>query len=488
MGLSVTAMDKLNQANSEDILKEQEMIVNRMKRKSSEKPSWYQELSSKQMCLADELYEAVRDDHDFHTTFKVKELLRGIGIHPVAKSNILSKALIMSRGNDLAFLWFLLDICYFTFRKFTTEREYTLNERLLLCCIAHLDMITTIRGLAQILPRLEIPVTYTSDHDFRKSQLKRIKHGSPFLVPNPKPEIPVFRRLTRSVPKPTDIHPYHVWCDPNHVVINEQNRWFSHRSDNPVPDVHPLSSVENLVNAFLDETIDNVTSPNFDKSQVLQALCLKHQKNVDQDRRDQILEKIFQEKSREFITDIEEDVVHQIELDLATTRDEFERLAKKYQEQTIVRSLIQEMVSNTTALEFIQPCEDCSLCKTNVDLYRNLLVRKLKNQDEEVQEISQERHKETDETKVTETYFHAPTGNNTFEFDYRKIFEDDFRQLCPIKAAVNKVFDLGKFMSEEDAINAWFHNVWKYELEMWNEKQKVKYRKEFSSHFDICYF
>lgn len=455
MGVADMAMDKLNQANSEEVPKAS-------RKRSKSKPEWYQELSDRQMHIADQLYEAVRDDYDLQESSRVKKILTRLGVNPVTTSSILKKALEMSRGNDLAFLWFLLDICYFTFRKFTEDREYSLNERLLLSCIAHLDMITTMRGLAQILPPITKLTDSCSDYECIEKKAQMVKSCSPYLAEIPKPKIPISKRFARPQPKSADLYPYHVWCDPNHVVFNEQNRWYSQRSDTPAAVERPLSSGEKIVGAFLDETIDNVTSPNFDKARVLKALCLKHTKKSSSDRRCQILEKLFKEKPRTFMSDIEKDVVHQIELDLAQTQAEFECLAKKYQEQTIIRTLIQEMISNTAALEFIQPCEDCPTCKTNLDLYRNLLLRKMEQSPELVQE---------EKTDVPTTYYQGPSGTNTYEFNYRQIFEDDFKQTCPVKAALDKVLDLATFKSEEEAINDWIRNAWKYELEMWNERQ-----------------
>ncbi|XP_063709271.1 uncharacterized protein LOC134837812 [Culicoides brevitarsis] len=463
MGIAVEAMDKNNQT---------EEIFEQIIEKTLEKPLWYQELSQKQMTLADKLYENVRDDHDFRTTYRVRGILQQLGVNPVAKDDIISKVLIVSRGNDLAFLWFLLDICYLTFRKFTEIREYSLNERLLISCIAHLDMITTLRGLARILPAISLPEISISSHEppkiARKIHRKKI---SPYLIPNLQPKIPVSKHFTRPKPKNVDLFPYQKWNDPNYFVENEENRWFAQKSAMSIADPRPKSSGEKIIDAFLDETLEKITSPNFDKSQVLKALCFKHKNEETTNRRRKILEKLFQENPRNFTSDIERDVVHQIELDLAATREEFENLAKKYQEQTIVRSVIQELVLDVTAKKFIEPCENCSECNEDLNLYKNLLLRNLSQ--ENLQKICEN----------GDFYVKKSPETNNFQFNYRKIFEDDFRETCPVKNALNKVLDLENFETEDEAIRNWMQNVWKFELEMWNEKQKEMFSKQGSENF-----
>lgn len=120
MGIVEIAMDKNLQAASQEIALEDHATIQKLREKIV--PDWYQELSDRQIKCADQFYQAVRDDYDYRTTHRVKDLLRQIGIKPVVHANILHKALEVSRGSDMAFLWFLLDINYFTFRRFTKDR------------------------------------------------------------------------------------------------------------------------------------------------------------------------------------------------------------------------------------------------------------------------------------------------------------------------------------------------------------------------------
>lgn len=75
-------------------------------------PSWYQELSSTQMTAANNLSNAVHEDLEQGTLHRCKQSLRGIGIKPILNKIDLKVALQLSKGNDLAFLWFLYDIFY----------------------------------------------------------------------------------------------------------------------------------------------------------------------------------------------------------------------------------------------------------------------------------------------------------------------------------------------------------------------------------------
>ena len=75
-------------------------------------PFWYQELSDVQVKAADTLYEGLRDDLEQNTVHRCYRLLRLLGIYPIVNNKCIRRALELSRGNDLAFLWFLMELFY----------------------------------------------------------------------------------------------------------------------------------------------------------------------------------------------------------------------------------------------------------------------------------------------------------------------------------------------------------------------------------------
>lgn len=348
-------------------------------------------------------------------------------------------------------------------------------------------MVTTMRGLAEILPP---PKKHNFNPILFKKSKPKPKYFSPYLEPNPKPKLPESKLLPRPAFPPADLYPYHVWNNPDYVVQNEEMRWFARASEHPRIVAPIKTSGEKIVDAFLDEQIDNITSKNYDKSQIIEGLCLKHKNKSKEDRRTELLKKLFEEKPRDFTSEIEKEVVHQIELDVAATQEEFQCLAKQFQTQVIVGTIIQDMLTNAAAIQYIQPCKDCRACHEDLDLYKNLLSRRLSyppcpgtphnsiaEDETECQECEEKWKRFNYGNHGTfneqEKYFHSPVNGIPYEFDYGRIFHEDFlKSEKPIKKGIRKAFELDEFKSVDAAIQDWIHKAWKYELEMWNEKQR----------------
>lgn len=75
-------------------------------------PGWYQELSDRQMHIANDLYHDLLNDLKQNTVFRCQTFLNKIGIYPIIDSKNIQRLLELSCGNDLAFLWFLFEIFY----------------------------------------------------------------------------------------------------------------------------------------------------------------------------------------------------------------------------------------------------------------------------------------------------------------------------------------------------------------------------------------
>lgn len=69
------------------------------------------------MAAANSLHEGVVEDLEQGTVRHCDKCLRGIGIKPVQSNSKLLLAVKQSRGNDLAFLWFVLQMFYSSDRQ-----------------------------------------------------------------------------------------------------------------------------------------------------------------------------------------------------------------------------------------------------------------------------------------------------------------------------------------------------------------------------------
>lgn len=115
--------------------------------KSLDSPTWYRGISKSQKDAADSLLKALSNDFQQKTTFRVEKLLKEIGLIPLPDKSLLIKLINLCGQSDLAFLWFLMEILY---NK--NPNNYSVNEQIILSCIAHLDMNFTLRGLDRLLP------------------------------------------------------------------------------------------------------------------------------------------------------------------------------------------------------------------------------------------------------------------------------------------------------------------------------------------------
>ncbi|EDW80511.1 uncharacterized protein Dwil_GK11529 [Drosophila willistoni] len=93
------------------------------------------------------LTNALRDDGEQGSTYRVHTCLVQLGITPLINQMSLKKLINMSRGSDLAFLYFLWEGFYKCNRT-----EYTYNEQVLMSSVMHLDLDMTLYELDRILP------------------------------------------------------------------------------------------------------------------------------------------------------------------------------------------------------------------------------------------------------------------------------------------------------------------------------------------------
>ncbi|BFF92332.1 uncharacterized protein DMAD_10412 [Drosophila madeirensis] len=141
---------------------------------------WYRDISNPQMDAALALKDALRDDIEQRTTRRTWQLVEILGLRPRPSRKTLVLLMRMSRGNDLAFLWFLMEMCYKTEAH---GRAYDINEQIIMSAIFWLDLYPTLQELERVLPlpnaseKDRANATAGTEHRRKKSRKVR-KHRS----------------------------------------------------------------------------------------------------------------------------------------------------------------------------------------------------------------------------------------------------------------------------------------------------------------------
>lgn len=239
-------------------------------------PAWFRGTSRFQINAADALLNALRDDTEQRTSHRVHGCLTSIGLNPMVTPKQIQFLMRLSRGNDLAFLWFLMELHY----KTPSENSYSVNEQLIMSSIAHLDMITTLRELDKVLPP-----GHPSLKDIQRMEKKLLdeknKKSKVRKPPKPKPSLPYFETLVRpkpygkslTIPIPdykVTFEKYDNYKNPNFIVYNEGNRWYAD---------YELQQNKRVVNRIVHEEIMSI----FDdyakislKADTIVNLCERH--------------------------------------------------------------------------------------------------------------------------------------------------------------------------------------------------------------------
>ena len=266
-------------------------------------PGWLRGTSRYQMNAANILLHAIRDDTQQHTCYRVRECLATIGLNPLPKSKDIKLVMQLSGLNDLAFLYFLMEMYYKTSTEKNNVKTYSMNEQLIMSSICHLDMITTLRGLDRILPdgrksrkwkyakRLaERQKLCAKRFDMINSQLKALEPDkkNDNIQDKQKLKSPYFKNLGR--PKFIGTCPimtipdfrvkfgsYKKYQDKEYIVENESTRWFATFEFNGEKRMIFRIINEEVANIFDDLTgkIRDVTS--------LNCVCMTHKQLKDQE-------------------------------------------------------------------------------------------------------------------------------------------------------------------------------------------------------------
>lgn len=102
-------------------------------------PLWYQELSFRQMAVAENLQWCINTDLHFNIIDNTKDNLARLGLMLRANSKGIKIALKYCCGSDVEFLLVLYQISN------PNRTDYSINDRLLLSAVYHLCITETLR-------------------------------------------------------------------------------------------------------------------------------------------------------------------------------------------------------------------------------------------------------------------------------------------------------------------------------------------------------
>ncbi|EDW78886.1 uncharacterized protein Dwil_GK12721 [Drosophila willistoni] len=248
---------------------------------------WFRGLSVEQIRACDRLLNALRDDTEQGTTYRVRFCFSQLGLHPPVPSKRLEAIMKISHCNDLAFLWFIWEAEYkqprnkgSSMNSMDVDNEFfTVNEQLLFSAMAHLDMAATLRALDRILPppahskkkfnHEQNNHVYLGEKEFRNQTYgKSQPYLSPYFAPlvRPKQFVPM-RKLVPEFEK-LEFPEYSHYKDPMYEIPNEKSRWFSQ---------YELSPGKRIIKKLLTQELDRLF---FDGDSVSSepdnALCNTH--------------------------------------------------------------------------------------------------------------------------------------------------------------------------------------------------------------------
>jgi hypothetical protein len=400
--------------------------------------------------------------HDRNRIRTLRKILRKLGINPLPNRKQTKYAVKFSRGNDLAFLWFLFEMVYCTDDDFDKIRDYSANERLLLTTISHLDMTATLRRLHQVLPRKGDPVD-------PKCPKKRVKHP-------PKVRLSQFHYLNQ----PTPLFPkprfaiYKGYNNPRFVIPNETNRWFANG------DLKTRAEVK-MAERIIKDAIKNGL-PGSNELTESQALCLKH-KSMKED----ILPRIMKFDKYEGNFDRAnpdqlhcEGVLYGMEVELGQANDRARESEKHFEARKVIRMLLRQMLEGTMDRNHIIRCSDClEATKRQLSIGDNAGCpgRTMPSQADEQKEPVEQKpcylDPPVEKRDVNGEFFVSSPDTCEFRFRYDKIFQDYCKSPDPVKKCIDAALNVDQYYSEDAAISKCLEAMWKSELGMWEEQDRI---------------
>uniref|UniRef100_A0A1A9VCA0 DUF4770 domain-containing protein n=1 Tax=Glossina austeni TaxID=7395 RepID=A0A1A9VCA0_GLOAU len=318
-------------------------------------PGWYRALSKFQIHSICELHKSLSDDYEQLTTHRTAHCMRQLGLHPQVSSANLRVILELSKANDLAFLWFLMERHYQKTKRCAcheeelddTKQTYSINEQLIMSAISHLDMVTTMRELVKVLPPPQPPgyaQRKKKQGKEQKAQLNNNKARKP--TSGCKYILPYFSKLTFPVlkipkltAKPRDMKvysPFFEKCkDRNYHVRDEGTRWYADCDPNNIKD--DIAKVyEGFKSANLsDETVEKLRKRHREIEN-LQTSLHSHLNKIAEENYDAYVGdgklKSAQERKKR--------VMLQLEKEVKACMEDFRKTAERSRKQFIHTTLI----------------------------------------------------------------------------------------------------------------------------------------------------
>uniref|UniRef100_A0A1A9UH14 DUF4771 domain-containing protein n=1 Tax=Glossina austeni TaxID=7395 RepID=A0A1A9UH14_GLOAU len=348
---------------ADDVLREQHKIAEYLSAKDV--APWYRGTSVFHLEGANRLFNAIRDDTEQSTSHRVRACLSLLGLDPVISSKQIKFLMRLSRGNDLAFLWFLMELHYHT-----PKPRFSVNEQLICSAICHLDMITTLRELDRILPenhkikrrkassRSERPKSISAVTS--KTKMKK-KYILPYFEKLRKPKM-YGKPLVLKLPHfSVDVNIYKPYTDPNYVVANESNRWYAN---------YQFQTSKRIANRIMRDEIDemfkDLEGAKLKASQIhvicdyhktLKEIEEKMQNELQVKLRDECLLKYFgslkkdEERAEAMKKKLEEEIEKQMEI--------FRKDARTIRKQMTLKTL----TSECEIIDVVLGEEDVEICK-----------------------------------------------------------------------------------------------------------------------------
>uniref|UniRef100_A0A0A1XSI6 tRNA pseudouridine synthase B n=3 Tax=Zeugodacus cucurbitae TaxID=28588 RepID=A0A0A1XSI6_ZEUCU len=437
-------------------------------------PAWYRGTSPFQTEAADELANSIRDDSAQETSHRVRNCLNRLGLIPAVHDKDLKMLMKLSGGNDLAFLWFLMELYY----KMPGDEYSSLNEQLILTSIAHLDMVTTLRELDNILPP-----GHASKRQLEKRRKQRLRdkswQGQPQKL-SKKHSSPYFNKLERPVQygKPLEVERpdfkvkffrYEIYKDPNYVPPNEENRWYARHVFNSAKRISNIT-IRDVLNNLGDhfdlipsisnralEVINYALSMHDMKNMKNKVLCKKHQ---DEEEEARLRRTRFILKQREKCVETlplfrkkkeaqRERIQKMLDTDVEMYRLHYQKQLRSHKgDQTYIRLLDKdgycEHLIEDDQEENCSPIGPCPGTPSLLSMVASHISRYAQLSDSKLNELSKvesllmnrthrlsfgqrdsQRYQYLNTTPTppsSERYFVGPTDNKPYHFSYTKIF------------------------------------------------------------------
>ncbi|XP_020811560.1 uncharacterized protein LOC110186641 [Drosophila serrata] len=257
---------------------------------SQDKTGWYRGLSQIQMKAAQSVSECLRDDIDQNTASSVTKVLKRMGFNPIPAWDTLRLLIQLSQGNDLAFLWFLMELCY---KSPNHGSSYNINEQIIMSSIFWLDLNPTLKELDRWLP---LPHASQADRDkaeaIRQRRLrikrerkeerqrelaKRAKHQGPLAMyfQEQEPNLGNRMRNSSSLLSGHPSRPAFLFQLKDSKPIpssSMHSRWFGS---------YTLSTAKRVVRSIVTEEINSIFK-SFEAASLppadVESLCTHHQK------------------------------------------------------------------------------------------------------------------------------------------------------------------------------------------------------------------